>query len=142
MHAAHGLAQLERVEELVARKRQIFAWYEKILAGVKGVTLNYEVPGTKNTYWMITVIIDDRFGIRKERLMALLSERHIDCRPFFYPLSLLPAYERLEQARHARQRNHVSYRISPYGIDLPSGLNMTEENVRYVCDALKGILRQ
>ena len=142
MQAALGLAQLERVEELVGRKRQIFAWYEQELSGVEGVTLNYEAPGTKNTYWMVTVILDPSFGIRKERLMVLLSERHIDCRPFFYPLSSLPAYEHLEQARQGRQRNRVSYRISPYGINLPSGLNMTEEKVRYVCDVLKGVLRQ
>ena len=142
MQAALGLAQLEHVEELVARKRQIFAWYEQELSGVDGVTLNYEAPGTKNTYWMVTAILDPSLGIEKERLIAFLRERHIDPRPFFYPLSSLPAYEHLEQARHARQRNHVSYQISPYGINLPSGLNMTEEKVGYVCGALKGILRQ
>ena len=142
MQAALGLAQLERVEELVARKREIFAWYEQELSGVEGVTLNYEAPGTKNTYWMVTVILDPSFGIRKERLMALLSERLIDPRPFFYPLSSLPAYAHLAQAQQARQRNHVSYQISPYAVNLPSGLSMTEEKVRYVCDALKGILQQ
>ncbi len=127
---------------MVSRKRQVFAWYEKELAGVDGVTLNYEAPGTKNTYWMVTVILDPSFGTGKERLMALLSERHIDSRPFFYPLSSLPAYEDLEQAQQARQRNHVSYQISPYAVNLPSGLNMTEEKVRYVCDALRDILQQ
>jgi perosamine synthetase len=142
MQAALGLAQLERTEELVARKRQIFAWYEQELSDVDGVTLNYEAPGTKNTYWMVTVILDPSFGIRKERLMVLLSERHIDPRPFFYPLSSLPAYKHLPQAQQARQRNHVSYRISPYAINLPSGLNMTEEKVRYVCDILKDVLQQ
>jgi len=141
MQAALGLAQLERIEELIARKRQMFTWYQKELAEVEGVTLNYEAPGTKNTYWMVTVILDKKFGIQKDRLMARIGEKNIDCRPFFHPLSSLPAYKNLEHAQQARQRNHVSYQISPYGINLPSGLNMTEEKVKYVCDALKDILR-
>ena len=142
MQVALGVAQLERIEELIARKRQISAWYQEALSGVDGVTLNHEAPGTRNTYWMVTVILDPSFGIRKERLMALLSERHIDCRPFFYPLSSLPAYEGLEQAEEARRRNHVSYQLSPYGINLPCALNMTEGKVRYVCDALRGVLQR
>ena len=142
MQAALGLAQLERIEELVACKRQIFACYEQELSGVEGVTLNYEAPSTKNTYWMVTIVLDQAFGINKERLIALLSERDIDSRPFFYPLSSLPAYEHSEQAYQARQRNHVSYQLSPYGVNLPCALNMTEEQVRYVCDVLKEILRR
>lgn len=140
MQAALGLAQLERVEELVSRKRQIFAWYKEELADVGGLTLNYEAADTKNTYWMVCAILDPKFGISKERLMELMSEKNIDCRPFFHPLSSLPAYQDLEQAKQAGQRNKVSYQISPYGINLPSGMSMTEEKVKYVCDALKSIL--
>jgi perosamine synthetase len=140
MQAALGLAQLERIEELVIRKREIFAWYRSELADLDGVTLNYESPNIKNTYWMVTVILDRKFGIEKGRLMRLMNTRNICCRPFFHPLSSLPAYQNLEQAQQARLRNQISYEISPYGINLPSGLNMTREKVRYVCDALKGIL--
>jgi perosamine synthetase len=142
MQAALGLAQLERIEELVARKRQIFAWYRERLARLPGVTLNYEAADTKNTYWMVTVVVDRSLGIAKERLMQLLAEKRIDSRPFFHPLSSLPAYENLEQARLARQRNRVAYELSPYGINLPSALNLTEEKVRYVCDTLKELLRR
>ena len=131
----------ERIEELIARKRQIFDWYEQELSGVEGVTLNYEAPETKNSYWMVTVIIDEKFGIEKDRLVELMGRKSIDCCPVFRPLSLLPAYENLEGAQMARQRNRVSYRISPYGINLPCALNMTDEEVGYVCDALKAILR-
>jgi len=141
MQAALGLAQLERIEEIIARKRQIFAWYQEALSGVDGLTLNYEAPGTKNTYWMVTAVLDASLGMEKERLMALLSERGIDSRPFFYPLSSLPAYEYLGQARQDRQRNRVSYQISPYGVNVPCALNMTQERVHYVCDTLKEILR-
>jgi len=73
--------------------------------------------------------------------MERMSEKNIDCRPFFHPLSSLPAYKALEQAHRARSRNKVSYEISPYGINLPSGLKMTEDTVKYVCDSFKAILK-
>ena len=141
MQAALGLGQLERIDELVARKRQIFSWYAEGLSRLDGVALNHEAPGTKNTYWMVTVTWDPKYRFRKDRLMALLHERGIDSRPFFHPLSSLPAYVGLEEASRAQQRNHVSYLISPYGINLPSGMNMSPEKVEYVVDVLKGAFR-
>ena len=140
MQAALGLAQLERIDELVERKRQIFKWYQSELGDIPGITLNYEAPDTKNTYWMVTVVIADIFGLKKEDLMALMSEKGIDCRPFFYPLSSIPAYRDLEQAKQARQRNTNAYKISPYGINLPCGMKMTEGKVGYVCKILKSVL--
>jgi perosamine synthetase len=142
MQAALGLAQLERVEELICRKREIFSWYQDELRDLEGVTLNHQAPDVKNTYWMVTVVLDVNLGIDKETLMQAMSEKNIDCRPFFHPLSSLLAYATLPQAAQARPRNRISYQISPYALNLPSGLNMTEEKVRYVCECLKEIVRQ
>jgi perosamine synthetase len=141
MQAALGLAQLERVDELIARKRQIFSWYREFLFGVDGLTLNAEIPGTLNTYWMVTVVVDSAFGMTKERLIETMRAEDIDCRPFFYPLSSLPAYESVQKARHAQERNHVSYRLSPYGVNLPSGLQVTREMVARVCSTLKSAIQ-
>jgi len=141
MQAALGAAQLERVEELVARKREIFAWYAEEMSGVDGITLNYEAPGTKNTYWMVTAVLDERFGLKKEHLMELLAAQGIDCRPFFHPLSSLPAYAHSAQAALARKRNTGSYRISPFAVNLPSALNLTREQLARVCAALVAALK-
>jgi perosamine synthetase len=140
MQAALGVAQLERVDELVERKRQIFAWYQQGLAGVEGITLNFEAEGIKNTFWMVTAILAEQLGLSKERFIGLMKEHGIDCRPFFYPLSSLPAYRKVPQALEARRRNIVSYRISPHGVNLPSGLNLTAAQVRYVSQTLQDIL--
>jgi len=140
MQAALGLAQLERIEELVRRKRQIFMWYRRELGNLDGVALNFEAPDTKNTYWMVTVVLDPRFKLKKAQLMDLLSEQGIDTRPFFHPLSSLPAYEGLDEARKAQVRNRISYNISLYAVNLPSGLNLTEDMVIFVSDCLKRIL--
>ncbi len=139
MQAALGLAQLERVEELLARKRQIFDWYARQL-GHAGLRLNAEPDGVWNTYWMVTVLVSPQYGMDKEKLMAEMSKRNIDCRPFFYPLSSLPAYEALPQTHVAQRENKVSYRLSPYGMNLPCGLNITESDVAYVCKALREVL--
>ena len=141
MQAALGLAQLERVEELVARKREIFSWYQQELADCAGVTLNYEAPGTKNSYWMVTAVFDECLGLKKEAIIAHLAEHQIDSRPFFHPLSSIPAYRETAQAQVARSRNVVSYRISPFAVNLPSALNLTPQSVRRVTDVLKNLLR-
>jgi perosamine synthetase len=140
MQAALGLAQLERIDELMALKREIFRWYKEELSDIDGLTLNAQLSTTKNAFWMITAVLDPRLGIEKDYLQRELSERNIDSRPFFHPLSSIPAYQHLKQANQARERNHVSYRICPYGVNLPSGLNMTAAKVGYVCDVLREIL--
>lgn len=140
MQAALGLAQIERVDELVRRKREIFDWYSSELEALDGIQLNSEPSGTRNSYWMVTVILHPRFALKKERLLELMKEKGIDCRPFFHPLSSIPAFQRSAQASLARQRNVVSYRISPYGINLPCGMNVTKEKVRYICDSFKEII--
>lgn len=140
LQAALGLAQLERVDELVEKKRLIFSWYERELDGLKGITLNAEPPGTVNSYWMVTIVVDKSLGFTKEQLMEELLKREIDSRPFFYPLSSLPAYDGSPFARRARRENKSAYRISPYGINLPSALNLTEDQVEYVAEALRSII--
>lgn len=140
MQAALGLAQLERIEELVEQKRRIFSWYAEDLRDLDGIELNYESPETSIVCWMVTVVLDEKLGLQKEELMRLMDEQNIDCRPFFFPLSSIPAYYDTDQAAAARARNQVAYRVTPYGINLPSGLNMDREKVAYVSEALKSIL--
>jgi perosamine synthetase len=122
------------------RKREIFNWYKQELSDMPGVRLNPELPNTQNAFWMITVVLDPSLGLDKNYLQTELSKRNIDTRPFFHPLSSIPAYHDSPPAQAARKRNRVSYRLSPYGLNLPSGLNMTEETVRTVCDAFREIV--
>ncbi len=140
MQAALGLAQLDRIDELVARKRQVFDWYRCRLAEAQGLTLNAEPAGTKNSYWMTTLILASPLGQTKEDMLARLAARSIDCRPFFYPLSSLPAFAESAQALAAQQRNRVSYRLSPWGLNLPSALSLTEWQVDEVCREIKKIV--
>ena len=141
MQAALGLAQLERIDELIAKKREIFAWYQSEMADVDLVTLNDEAAGTRNVYWMVTVILADSLRITAEEMGRQLAERGIDTRPFFHPLSSLPAYRDHPQASEAALQNETAYSLSPRGLNLPSALNLAREDVRFVCESLKEILR-
>jgi perosamine synthetase len=140
LQAALGLAQLERIEALVARKRLIFRWYREALADLEGVTLNPDRPGTWNACWMVTAIVHADCGLDSRRLMSELDRAGIDTRPFFHPLSSLPAYAHLPQAQGAAARNPNAYNLSPRGINLPSGLRLTHADVDRVCAALRRIL--
>ncbi len=133
LQAALGLAQLKRVGELVDRKREIFGWYRDRLGGVDGVTLNAEPRGVKNSYWMVTAIFDESLGIEERPLAAMLDEHGIATRPFFHPLSALPAYAGFAGAAEAHAANGVSTRLAKYGINLPSALMLDESQVDYVC---------
>jgi perosamine synthetase len=138
MQAALGLAQLERIDELVLKKRQIFEWYRAELGTMKGLTLNAAGPHVESTYWMVTILLAPALGITKDELQFQLSEMGIDTRPFFRPLSSLPAYENC--AGDAEAHNRVSYQIAPFGLNLPSALNLTKESVHFVCEALRQVL--
>ena len=134
LQAAMGLAQLERIEELVAKKRQIFGWYHERLADVPQLQLNVERPWARNIYWMTSIVLQERAGVARDEVMAALKERHVDSRPFFPPVSSFPMFA------NCAERNPIAYRVSANGINLPSGHNLREADVDYVCSALKEVL--
>jgi perosamine synthetase len=137
MQAALGLAQLERVAELVDRKREIFRWYREDLSDLNQVTLNFDIPGLFNSYWMTTVLLDPELGTNKEVLVPRMRARGIDVRPFFYPLSEIPAFRETAAAAHGRNRNTVAQRLTPYGVNLPSALSLDRPAIARVCAELR-----
>jgi len=91
---------------------------------------------------MVTAIIDSKLEIDKHELMDGMRANKIDTRPFFHPLSSLPAYEHLPSAKLARDRNKFSYQISKYGINLPSGMDITLEKAIYISQSLISLITQ
>ena len=141
LQAALGIAQLKRIEELVENKRSIFNWYKDELKDVEGIYLNSEDEAIRNNYWMVTIVWDNKkYKITKEKFMKELKQYNIDSRPFFYPLSMEPAYKELTKNKNYTNLNPNSYKISPYAINLPCGMGMNKELVKFVCDKLKLIL--
>ena len=121
IQASIGCAQMERIEELIEKKREIFFEYHKLLSQIDGLTMN-PIPEDKNTqygYWMPTVIFDKKLNFDREKLLQKFKDNNIDGRVFFYPLSSLPMFEE-------KKENVVSYDIFQRGINLPSyhGINL------------------
>lgn len=142
MQAALGLAQLERIDELVEKKRQIFRWYFERLGACHQITLNAEPEGVLNSYWMTTAVVAPETGLDQRVLAQRFASRGIDTRPFFPPLSSIPAFRDTSQARIARGRNVTAYEISPRGINLPSALSLTQRQAFQVCDELQEALAE
>jgi perosamine synthetase len=140
VQAALGVAQMERIDELIAHKRAIFSWYRDRLSGLSGLTLNAEPANTQNSFWMVTIILDPSRGLDKFAMMAELDKRNIDSRPFFSPLSSLPAFDDRPSATRFVTPQDAGKVIAAYGVNLPSGYNMTEDKVDIVSGAVREIL--
>lgn len=140
MQAALGRVQLDRLEELIERKRTIFGWYADRLKG-SGVALNVEREHDRATYWMVTALFDRGTGIRADRIAAAMAAANIATRPFFPPLSSLPAYANSPDAARAAQSNPVSYDLAERAINLPSALTLTEDQVDRVCAVVRSVRR-
>lgn len=142
MQAAMGLAQLERLPELVAAKRQHADWYRVRLERLAGITFNQEAPGVLHTHWMNNVVIEAARQWPKEKVIDYFLANNVVCRPLFYPLSSLPAFAKFPGIGECAGRNPVSHAVGPYGVNLPSGFHLTEETVDGVCRLLARLLGQ
>jgi len=136
IQAALGLAQIQKAEEIVAKKRKIFSWYSERLSDLPELQLNVEKPNTRNIFWMTSAILSKELfsKISRDEFIKRLRERNIDSRPFFFPISSFPMFEKNDF------QNPVSYDVPLRGINLPSGHNRTEEEIDYICVHIKEIL--
>ena len=140
VQAALGIAQMERIDALIEAKRRIFGWYAERLGARGDLAINAEPAGVRNSYWMVTVVPDPALGLDKFDLQAAFRARNIDTRPFFSPLSNLPAFRhRPESCRHAGP-NDRGRAVARSGLNLPSGYDMTEKKADLVCGVLDEIL--
>lgn len=133
IQAAIGAAQMERIDELVGRKREIFAEYHEILANLPGIYLNPEPEDTVNSYWMTTVVFDEALPFVRENLLEEMAKANIDARVFFYPVSLMPPFQ-------SKPENTMSYSLYNRGINLPCYHDITSAQINRVCDVLKQYL--
>jgi perosamine synthetase len=135
IQAAIGCGQMDRIIELVRRKREIFTYYQKHLSGMAGVSMNPEKSGTVNGYWMPTAVFAPDTGVTRERLLELFKAENIDGRVFFHPLSSLPMF----QPNHA---NRNSYDIPARAINLPSYHDLTNADQDRVVEVVKSVYQK
>jgi len=132
--AAIGCAQIERIEELVARKREIFRYYRAGLVGLP-LSLNPEAPGRVSGYWMPTFVVSEDFHFVRDELLLRFKERNIDGRVFFWPLSQTGHFEKY-------QNTPVSQSISGRGVNLPSYDEISDEEMERVVGVVWNYFRE
>jgi perosamine synthetase len=134
MSAALGLAQLNRVEELLAKRDRVATWYDDRLSGIDGVSVPYIAPTTTRMSWFVYVV---RLAaeIDRSRVMELLDERGVPSRPYFVPIHLQPFYR--ERFGYREGDFPVTETVGRSTLALPFYGNLSEREVDYVCTALK-----
>jgi len=121
--AAIGVAQLERVDDVLARKRQVAQLYRKRLESLPGLRFQKEADWATSVWWMVSILVDPRV---RNGLMAFLADSGVETRPFFFPAHELPIYPRT-------QRYPVAELLGASGINLPSYPELSEEHIDTIC---------
>jgi len=133
IQAAIGCAQMERIEELVNRKREIFAYYQENLGKIDGIKMNPEKEGTVNSYWMPTVVFDQKLGVSREMLIESFAKEQIDARVFFWPLSSLDIFPDYPQNKHAAS-------ICRRAINIPGYHDLLRKEQQRVINVVKSFI--
>lgn len=129
IQAAIGCAQIERINELIDRKRDILKYYREYLECLPGISMNPEAVETVNGAWMPTAVFSPETGITRDYIQAALRVENIDARVFFHPLSSLPMFE-------DRQSNLNAWDIPNRAINLPSFHDMTDLELSVVMNII------
>ena len=129
LQAAVGFAQLQRLEELVAKKKSILKIYKQKFSHISSITMNYEAEGIVNGAWMPTVVFDPRLNITRDSILERFSDRNIDARAFFWPLSSQPMFTPVKT-------NYNSWSIPERAINLPSFHDITDEELEIIAETV------
>lgn len=133
IQAALGCAQLERINEVINRKRDILHRYKQLLSHHPEISLNPEPEETFNSAWMPTVVFSTESHITREKLQHAFSSENIDARVFFWPLSHLPMFDQPDESS-------ISWSICNRAINLPSYFDMTEDDVIRVVSVIEKLM--
>ena len=132
MQAALGVAQLERIDDLASRKRQITGWYRQALGEVASLKFSVPTSGSTCLPSEVTVVFDASTRLTSAMVVDEAAQRGIECKPMFRPASSLDAYGGSLQARVAQSRNRVSYELSQRAVSLPSGSHLSRRQMEKV----------
>jgi perosamine synthetase len=134
LQAAVGCAQLENLEKIFSDRKRILHLYQKQLAEEPGITFQYFSPEVEPVVWAIAIKIDaDLFKGDRDFLIASMSKCGVETRPGFYPFSVMPLY--------GASALPVSEDVGANVLSLPSFPSLTEEDIVFVCDQLRGLKR-
>jgi perosamine synthetase len=134
LQAAIGFAQLEQIEDVIARRRTMFESYQSRLDSVAGIELQRFRPEVDPVVWAVAIRLDPgAFKLGRDAIIGALAEAGIETRPGFYPFSVLPPYQ--------STRLPVAEEVGAQVISVPSFPTLTKDQINYVCDQLVSLRR-
>ena len=138
MQAALGLAQLERFDQIVTKKRWMGTAYTERLKAISGLQLPVEEEWAHQVYWMYGLVLDEKVGMDAFSFTRKLDALGVQTRPFFLGMHEQPVF--LDRGLFKNEHYPVAERIARQGLYLPSGLALTETQLITVCQAVRKIL--
>jgi perosamine synthetase len=139
LQAAVGVAQLERLQEFVARKRRMGRKYLELLADLPGVELMPEqTEYADNIFWVFGLVLKDELPLDAAEAMRRLGTKGIGTRPFFWPMHEQPVFRKM--GLFEGERYPVAERLARRGFYLPSGMALGEPEIIEVAEAVKNLL--
>ena len=138
LQAALGVAQLERIDEVVEFKREMGQYYISKLKEIKGIKTQIEKNWAKQVYWMYCIELDPSLGIDAKYVMNKLREKKIGNRPFFRGMHDQPVFNNM--GLFVGEKYPVTDNAYKYGLYLPSGMTITKEQIDTVVTELKSII--
>jgi perosamine synthetase len=138
LQAALGLAQMERIDGIIEKKRGIGKAYTERLRDIPGIQLPTEEPWARQVYWMYGLVLDKSTRTNAIEVAHQLKSKGIETRPFFLGMHEQPVFHKMGLFRN--EKHPVAERIARQGLYLPSGLTLTETQIDQVCESVKAIL--
>jgi perosamine synthetase len=138
VQAALGLAQVERMEMIVARKRWMGLEYTRRLRNIPALELPVEEPWARNVYWMYGVVLSEHNDMDATQFAQRLRELGVETRPFFLGMHEQPVFH--QRGLFLKERYPVAERLARQGLYLPSGVALNEAQLEQVCRAVREVL--
>jgi len=138
LQAAIGVAQIRRIDDIVTKKRRMGEEYNRRLGRIKGLQRPAEESWARSVYWMYGVVLSEETDLDAIKFANLLADRGIETRPFFLGMHEQPALQR--RGFFVDEQYPVAERLARQGLYLPSGLALTEDQLRHVCEAVNEVL--
>ena len=134
LQAAIGLSQLKNLDKKVLKKRKIFRWYEKSLENIN-IKMNIENNNEYNSYWMTNIVFNKKYKINVKKFIKYLEKKNIEARPFFPPLSQMKFFK-------SKRYNKNAMFLHKNSLNLPSSLNLRQNEVFYISNEIKKYLKK
>ncbi|MCC7425371.1 MAG: DegT/DnrJ/EryC1/StrS family aminotransferase [Alphaproteobacteria bacterium] len=139
LQGALARAQLRRLDDIVERKREVLGVYRSVLSNVPGLRMNPGYEEDRSVFWMTTAMLEEPLVTRRAELVKRLADAGVSSRPFFYPLSSLPAFAKVPGVAEWAAANRNAHDLHHRGLCLPSGPGTDLAMIRKVAEILRNL---